>query len=1025
VPTTDELLQNAATWFFETALPESTGKHLADLDSPLVHVGQYTAWSGAAVQTSMGTAVEPAFALLVGPALPITDGAVPALAPASPDAAVATTHLLWNREVADPQGDDVAEITRVMIDLDSFAEPFGQAALPSDDVDASTTPPEDGASPPPPDDGASPPPPDDGASPPPPDGTDATATSPDRDGVSPGAVARAAQWAAAIVASRAELGGNISSLTAVPSGLQSVAADVETVRAMLTRYCTFDADGNPYPRWSGAGRDGTNPAHLTDVYKQNNALEVQLGREEVYLYAVVPESLLTKGGDLQGGVFREVVLRFDPTDQADRPFSITTLHTARWRRDAAAHHDFVFFYATEGTGIPVARAVRARMSPSVVQFLDEAQDAGDERQSFLEQSPVTVALGNDAAAQVVPLVVLVDGEANPLPADIAVSGDPPALTALVPPERVAEVAATPGVRHVELVAEAFPSNDVARAGVHVDLLTAKIAADKRGGKGVVVGVIDSGIDGSHLAFAGRLHAVWDMGNPTLVTGQTPLQRHPGNTAYDAFNFGVELEGTTGTASVGLSQDANGHGTHVASIAAGAEVVEGGVVTCPGGVAPSATIVAVRAIGVGANSWLLGVRWIAQKASELGFPFVINMSFESHQHGHDGSDPNALFVFSQLVDSAKNYRPGRIVVAAAGNQRSRNIHTRRRLPRLSGVRRLGSVQLGNNRQREVLEIWVRNPQATAPASFPMTLFARRQVAPGAPDFTPATQLPGSTTTVFPALRTRILIASQIASSVNGDFVYRVTFTATGSAAGSPDPTPTMVAALWDILLINGSMHELDLHGWVTRSPERDIETRSEWVGATHAEDLAYVVGSPATSAAAVSVASINSRLTFTTVNGAKNVTLDFGNLGDISAFSSNGPLRASSIAPNAFYGTTHEINGVDVSAPGCVLRAALSAQGPQRPHRVVPAPPPAAGATALPPRSQMMQGTSMASPVVAGLVACLLADKPSLTLPQVLALLKGASAIPATTAHPPPPSILGMKPLSRDWGYGLVDANLLK
>jgi len=77
------------------------------------------------------------------------------------------------------------------------------------------------------------------------------------------------------------------------------------------------------------------------------------------------------------------------------------------------------------------------------------------------------------------------------------------------------------------------------------------------------------------------------------------------------------------------------------------------------------------------------------------------------------------------------------------------------------------------------------------------------------------------------------------------------------------------------------------------------------------------------------------------------------------------------------------------------------------------------------QSVVQQGTSMASPVVAGLLANILAETPGLTLPQALTLLKNASTIPAGTTFDKPAAAAGTKPLSRDWGYGLVNAGLLK
>ena len=75
-------------------------------------------------------------------------------------------------------------------------------------------------------------------------------------------------------------------------------------------------------------------------------------------------------------------------------------------------------------------------------------------------------------------------------------------------------------------------------------------------------------------------------------------------------------------------------------------------------------------------------------------------------------------------------------------------------------------------------------------------------------------------------------------------------------------------------------------------------------------------------------------------------------------------------------------------------------------------------------SQILSGTSMAAPVVTGLIANVLAENKLMTFPQVLDLLKAASSIPADSNYQPPAGG-GAKPLSVDWGYGLVDASKLK
>lgn len=82
------------------------------------------------------------------------------------------------------------------------------------------------------------------------------------------------------------------------------------------------------------------------------------------------------------------------------------------------------------------------------------------------------------------------------------------------------------------------------------------------GEGVVVGVVDSGIEPAHPSFAGRILRIWDQ---TLAGRGVPEGR-----------YGAELTGEA----LSLSRDTNGHGTHVAGIAASADPATRGWLAVP-------------------------------------------------------------------------------------------------------------------------------------------------------------------------------------------------------------------------------------------------------------------------------------------------------------------------------------------------------------------------------------------------------------------------------------------------------------
>ena len=258
------------------------------------------------------------------------------------------------------------------------------------------------------------------------------------------------------------------------------------------------------------------------------------------------------------------------------------------------------------------------------------------------------------------------------------------------------------------------------------------------------------------------------------------------------NWGVELTG----AAVANSRDTDpappaaqtdGHGAHVAGTAAGAEVRDAaGKVLVPAGLAPLATIAAVRAIQVdgGTGNTVLAVKWIFQKATELGLPCVINMSFGSHLHGHDGSDASSRAMLALCRDKATGtYLPGRVLVAAAGNERGDAIHLRRTLPANGGNFEVGAVRFPAQLAQNVV-IWVRDPNGTCPVSFPVSAYVYSQARDrrhrrdeGDPARQPGGRHdegsePGGH--LRRAAHARSVSATELSQSVNGDHSFRLLF-----------------------------------------------------------------------------------------------------------------------------------------------------------------------------------------------------------------------------------------------------------
>jgi MYXO-CTERM domain-containing protein len=189
------------------------------------------------------------------------------------------------------------------------------------------------------------------------------------------------------------------------------------------------------------------------------------------------------------------------------------------------------------------------------------------------------------------------------------------------------------------------------------------------GKGVIVGILDTGVDVLHPDFRdadGRSRIAW------LLRREAPLGRHPELEArygctdpaqspcaiYSAADLDELIAKGSGPG------DRNGHGTHVAGIAAGNGGILGGATPRYVGVAPGATLVvaAPSSSGFSDPDILNAARFIFDRADELGMPAVINASLGSEFGPHDGTSELERGLASMVGDE----HPGRALVVAAGN-----------------------------------------------------------------------------------------------------------------------------------------------------------------------------------------------------------------------------------------------------------------------------------------------------------------------------------------------------------------------
>ncbi|HEY7498878.1 MAG TPA: S8 family peptidase [Vicinamibacterales bacterium] len=206
----------------------------------------------------------------------------------------------------------------------------------------------------------------------------------------------------------------------------------------------------------------------------------------------------------------------------------------------------------------------------------------------------------------------------------------------------------------------------------------------RRGAGVIVAMIDSGIDYQHPAFRdalgqSRILAIWDQA----------LVPQPGEQSPAPFTYGVEyrmqdinlaLASAVPFARVRHQDDAAQafHGTHVSGISAGngRPAQAGQLQPAFVGVAPEADIVVVannrgraegeRGLGDSADT-LDAVQYILSIAAAQGRPVVINQSQGDNVGAHDGTSLLERGI-ANLIAGA-----GRVLVKSAGNEGARARH----------------------------------------------------------------------------------------------------------------------------------------------------------------------------------------------------------------------------------------------------------------------------------------------------------------------------------------------------------------
>ncbi|WP_017318316.1 S8 family peptidase [Mastigocladopsis repens] len=423
-------------------------------------------------------------------------------------------------------------------------------------------------------------------------------------------------------------------------------------------------------------------------------------------------------------------------------------------------------------------------------------------------------------------------------------------TAFLPINSLDTLSEDPAIHRIKPSRKLELRMDVAKSAVYIPEFTKKNKSLT--GKGVIIGIIDSGIDPKHPAFQGRILRIWDqtLSGPGVLEGK----------------YGAELTGSLLT----VSQDTNGHGTHVAGIAAGVDAKYGGV-------APEAELIIVRCDLVEGHI-ADAVRYIFRVARELGRPAVVNMSLGGHFDPHDGSDS-----LSKIIDSETG--PGRIVCCAAGNEGNDNIHGQA-IVRAGKTHTMRFNVPLNQTGMAILNAWYSSAgqlevSLRSPNGF---------VTPYQPIIAE-----GNYTKEYTLQDARVQVATPKRDPANGDYNVFLQIRGTGKGNFS-SPVP---GGIWQLRVKNTSSQDVRLDVWT-------LDGSVLFTGKSVADSVK--IGSPGCASSAITVAAYTTKEKYTDID---NKVQEFGfPLNTISDFSSEGPLRNGAQKP-------------DVAAPGAMIVSALS------------------------------------------------------------------------------------------------------
>lgn len=448
----------------------------------------------------------------------------------------------------------------------------------------------------------------------------------------------------------------------------------------------------------------------------------------------------------------------------------------------------------------------------------------------------------------------------------------PVRSIVLPTKTVREACGISAIQTMRPARRLAPKLDEVARMHHLERYRKGLPENKRKGEGVIIGIVDTGVNGTHPAFGNRLLECWDQ----TVKGK----------GAGSFDYGALLKPAQ-------SVDKSGHGTHVAGIAAGEDAQ-----FC--GVAPRANIIAVRT-NFSQGQVQDAISYIFERARERHVPAVVNLSLGGHGDPHDGTDDLDLHIDFESGE-------GQIVVAAAGNEGGDAIHTQMNLDK--GEESVVGFRIPPMSDRISLNVWYSGGEAEIAVSHP---------AEGSTPF----QGPLDTEPTFRLYQVgragRVNLNTPPRNVVNGDHEVRITI----------ESANTLEPGRW-FLHVRAITAPIELHAWSIDESGTGAEVAFSTPVNSH------LIGSPGAATSAITASAYVSKNAWVTSDGSPQMTpypletlVPFSSPGPLRGnrtekpdFAMAGEKIASCRSLNAQYGPSQILDNLHVVMGGTSMACAV-------------------------------------------------------------------------------------------------------